>query len=240
MLVIYAALPIGLLVGTLMPWVPADKLGPISLWAAFQPFFVIAVPNLLFVSALLFAVGALTRKLFAVYVTGIVLLVVWQVTQQIIGHLDKLSLAALIDPFALTTTNVTIRYWSVAEKNTRLDSVRGRRCCRTVCSGSRSRSRCSRSSPRVFRLRLQHAGALRRKRRRAEGAPRRRATDSRRHAAVRRASAGCGRSGAQSLFHFRSIVREAPFLAISVICVINLMVGVVVHVASRRLGACGR
>ena len=28
MAVIYAALPIGLLVGTLMPWVPADKLGP--------------------------------------------------------------------------------------------------------------------------------------------------------------------------------------------------------------------
>jgi hypothetical protein len=30
---------------------------------------------------------------------------------------------------------------------------------------------------------------------------------------------------AQAGFHFRSIVREAPFLAISVICVINLMVG---------------
>ena len=30
---------------------------------------------------------------------------------------------------------------------------------------------------------------------------------------------------AQSRFHFRSIIREAPFLAISVICVINLMVG---------------
>ena len=33
------------------------------------------LPNLLFVSALLFAVGALTRKLFAVYITGIILLV---------------------------------------------------------------------------------------------------------------------------------------------------------------------
>src|SRR5206468_5963747 len=52
MLLIYVALPIGLLIGTLMPWVPADKLGPISAWAAFQPFFIIAVPNLLFASAL--------------------------------------------------------------------------------------------------------------------------------------------------------------------------------------------
>src|SRR6185369_13499078 len=63
MLVIYLGLPIGLLLGTLMPWVPADKLGPIEVAAFFQPFFMIAVPNLFFVSALLFAVGALTRKL---------------------------------------------------------------------------------------------------------------------------------------------------------------------------------
>src|SRR5688572_26726903 len=84
MLLIYFALPIGLLVGTLMPWVPADKLGPINLAAFFQPFFFIAAPNLLFVSALLFAVGALTRKLFAVYITGIILLVSWQITQQIV------------------------------------------------------------------------------------------------------------------------------------------------------------
>ena len=65
---------VGLLLGTVMPWVPADKLGPIDLAAFFQPFVMIAVPNLFFVSALLFAVGALTRKLFAVYVTGILLL----------------------------------------------------------------------------------------------------------------------------------------------------------------------
>src|SRR5262245_1378192 len=36
MLVIYFALPVGLLLGTLMPWVPADKLGPIDLAAFFQ------------------------------------------------------------------------------------------------------------------------------------------------------------------------------------------------------------
>ena len=80
----------------------------------------IALPNLLFASALLFAIGAFTRKLFAVYITGIFLLAAWQVTQQIVGQLDKLTLASLIDPFALTTTNTMIRYWSVAEKNARL------------------------------------------------------------------------------------------------------------------------
>src|SRR5262249_5994543 len=125
MIVIYLGLPIGLYIGTLIPWVPADKLGAIRAWAAFQPFFAIAVPNLLFVSALLFAIGALTRRLFAVYVTGILLLVAWQITQQVVGHLDKVVLASLIDPFALTTTNTMVRYWSVAEKNSLLVPLAG-------------------------------------------------------------------------------------------------------------------
>lgn len=222
MLVIYAALPVGLFVGEIMPWVPADKLGPISLWAAFQPFFMIAVPNLLFISALLFAVGALTRKLFAVYVTGIILLVSWQVTQQVIGHLDKLSLAALIDPFALTTTEVVIRYWSVAEKNTRLIPL----------SGSMLQNRLLWSAVGlalfgvvglVFRLRLQHAGGRRRK---VVAKVARVPVPPVPVVALRDdASSWLRAFVSESVFHFRSIVREAPFLAISLICVVNLMIG---------------
>ena len=159
-LVIYSALPIGLLVGTLMPWVPADKLGPITLCGAFQPFFVIALPNLLFVSALLFAIGALTRKLFAVYITGIVLLVVWQITQQVVGNLDKLSLASLIDPFALTTTNVDDPLLERRGEEHAPDSARRSGDCRTGCCGSRSPWRCLRSSRSLFRLRLQQGMAL--------------------------------------------------------------------------------
>ena len=87
-------MPIGLLVGSLMPWVPADKLGPVSVWNVVQPFLLIALPNLLFISALLFAVGSLTRKLFSVYVTGIALLLVWQISQNVIRNLDRLKLGS--------------------------------------------------------------------------------------------------------------------------------------------------
>ena len=223
MAVIYAALPIGLLVGTLMPWVPADKLGPISLASAFQPFFVIALPNLLFVSALLFAIGALTRKLFAVYITGIVLLVVWQITQQVVGNLDKLSLAALIDPFAITTTNVAIRYWSVAEKNTRLIQLDGSMMQnRLLWIGIALALFALVAS--LFRLRLQQGMSLRKKSARAETT---RAAAPPTPAVALRYDNGSWRKVlvSQSLFHLRSIVREPPFLAIAAICVLNLMVG---------------
>ena len=223
MLVIYVGLPIGLLLGTLMPWVPADKLGPINLAAFFQPFFMIAVPNLLFVSALLFAVGALTRRLFAVYVTGILLLLAWQITQTIVGHLDKVKLASLIDPFALTTIDVAVRYWSVAEKNGQLIPFAGPMLQnRLVWIGVAVLLFVLVSM--VFRLRLQQARARRKGVAESAVTP----------ATVPIPAVALSFDGASWLrvfrssvtFHLRSIVREAPFLAISAIAIVNQTVGI--------------
>lgn len=221
MAVIYSAMPVGLLVGTLMPWVPADKLGPISVWGVLQPFLVIALPNLFFVSALLFAVGALTRKLFAVYVTGIVLIVLWQVTQQITSNLDRLRLAALADPFALSTVNVVIRYWSTAEKNGLFVPLSGvmleNRLLWTAAGLALFGLVWA-----VFRLQLLQGGAGR-VRAKAETPP----MPSTLPVVALRYDAAASRRAfrSQAAFHFRSIVREAPFLAMAVIGVLNMLVG---------------
>ena len=221
MVVIYAAIPLGLFVGELMPWVPADKLGPTSLVAVVQPFLLIALPNLLFVSALLFAVGALTRRLFAVYITGIVLLVIWQVTQQITTDLDRLRLASLIDPFALSTIDVVDRYWSVAEKNSLLiplsipvlqNRLLWIAIALTLFAGVVA----------VFRVRLQGG----RRARKAEA----RETPTAAAAPVPMVTLAYDRRSwigvlwSDTRFHFRSIVREAPFLAIAVIAMADIMV----------------
>ena len=58
MLLIYLALPLGSLVGTWMPWVDHDRLQQFRLMSYLRPFLIIVVPNVLFVSALFFAVGA--------------------------------------------------------------------------------------------------------------------------------------------------------------------------------------
>lgn len=224
MALIYFALPLGLLVGTLMPWVPADKLGPITLASVLQPFFIIALPNVLFVSALLFAIGALTRKLFAVYVTGIVLLVVWQITQQVVGQLDKLALASLIDPFAITTISVVTRYWSVAEKNNRLVEltdamIPNRLLWIAIALGIFALVAA------LFRLRLQSDGVLKRTKRATDAAPVARPPRAVPAAVLRYDNAMWRRTlVSQGFFYARSIMAEAPFLAISAICVLDLMV----------------
>ncbi|HEU4405605.1 MAG TPA: M1 family aminopeptidase [Polyangiaceae bacterium] len=220
MLVIYAGLPLGLLVGSLMPWVPADALGPVRPWHVVQPFLVVALPNLLFVSALLFAVGALTRKPLAVYVTGTVLLVAWQITRELTGDLDALGPAALSDPFALTTIGVATRYWSVAEKNARVVPFAGllleNRLIWLAVAGALFALVSA-----TFRLRLA-AGPRPAARPRSPDAPP--AARPEVEPAVRHDGAARLAMFAAALrLHLRSIVREAPFLAISFICVTNLV-----------------
>ena len=107
MLFVYLAIPLGSWVGTLMPWVDHDQLQAFRFLAYAQPFLVIVVPNILFVSALFFAVGAITRNLLAIYVQGVALFTVWAISQNILTDLDKLSLASLVDPFALTTIGIS-------------------------------------------------------------------------------------------------------------------------------------
>ena len=222
MLVIYSALPIGLLAGSVMPWVPAEKMGPIQISAFFQPFFMIAVPNLLFVSALLFAVGALTRRLFAVYVTGIILLVAWQITQTIVGQLDKLKLASLIDPFALTTVDVAVRYWSVAEKNARLVPLTGPMMQNRLVWIAVAIALFALVAA-AFRLRLQQAKASGRRKKATLAAQV--VVPPTPIVALRYDRASWVRAFVSQIgFHLRSILREPPYLAISLICVINLMV----------------
>jgi ABC-2 type transport system permease protein len=117
MLVIYAALPVGMLLGSLAPWLDHDHVLPIRLWHYWQPYLVIVVPNVLFVSALFFAVGTLTRKMFLVYVQGIVLLVIYSITQNLLRNLDNFRVASMVDGFGITTVQLMTRYWSVAQKN---------------------------------------------------------------------------------------------------------------------------
>ncbi len=125
MFIIYAALPLGLMIGMLMPWNDPEKFAPLSVWTVLQPYLVIGLPNVLFVSAIFFAVGALIRKVLAVYVSGMALFVVWSIVQSLVARIDNLRLGAILDPFAINTISVMTRYWGVAEQNTLLVGLSG-------------------------------------------------------------------------------------------------------------------
>ena len=78
---IMLAMALGLFIGSLMPWLDASRLGPTP-WAAYAwAFAVLVIPNLLFVSALMFLLATLTRSMLYTYLGVIVFFVLWTMSR---------------------------------------------------------------------------------------------------------------------------------------------------------------
>ncbi|MFX9150165.1 hypothetical protein ABTN49_19255, partial [Acinetobacter baumannii] len=64
----FMAVPLGLLLGSLMPWVDKETLGPFVLQHYVQTYLVWGVPGILISSALFFTLSTLTRSMMWTYV----------------------------------------------------------------------------------------------------------------------------------------------------------------------------
>ncbi|MCC2547544.1 hypothetical protein LJY25_13895 [Hymenobacter sp. BT175] len=113
-------IPLGLFLGTLMPGIQLDKLGPFSLMGYLQPFITVLVPNLLLTGAIFFTLATLTRNVLATYVGTILFLILYIVSRNLLRDLDNETLANLLDPLGAASRSLTTKYWTTAEKNTRL------------------------------------------------------------------------------------------------------------------------
>ncbi|HET9509620.1 MAG TPA: M1 family aminopeptidase [Sphingomonas sp.] len=115
----FLVVPLAILLGSFMPWVDAETLGPNRLGAYAFAYLAIALPNLFITSALFFAVATMTRSMMYSYLGVVVLLVLWVVANTFIRSKPELrETAGWFEPFgAAALANVT-RYWTAAESNT--------------------------------------------------------------------------------------------------------------------------
>ena len=65
----------GILAGKYMPWVDAERWGSVVWMAHLKAILVFAIPNTLFIAAIIFAIAVLTRSTVVSFVGGLVLLV---------------------------------------------------------------------------------------------------------------------------------------------------------------------
>lgn len=77
---IFSGLIFGAMLGKFMPWADKTRLAPIHLWWHLQPFVSITVVNIFFLGALFFCVAALSRRIVVVYLQGVTLLALAQIT----------------------------------------------------------------------------------------------------------------------------------------------------------------
>lgn len=124
-LLVFTTVPLGILLGSFMPWVDASRFGPTQLSFYFNAFMLLSVPSMFILSALFYAIAFRFRSMMALYLVAVVLLVLYILAGNFARLPEYRQLAALLDPFALRTYADLSRYWTIIEKNTALVSLSG-------------------------------------------------------------------------------------------------------------------
>ncbi|MGC2111313.1 MAG: M1 family aminopeptidase [Candidatus Korobacteraceae bacterium] len=122
---IFSSVGLGAWLGTVMPWLDKTRLGPQMPAAYFQPYLVNVLPNLLFLTAIFFALAALTRKMLPVYVASVLVLIGYFVVGQFSSALSVSWRAALADPLGSAAIDKVTRYWTPFQRNTQLIPLQG-------------------------------------------------------------------------------------------------------------------
>ena len=99
--VIFSTVPIGLLIGSLMPWVAPERLGPSNIAYYLTTFFYISVPALFVTSCLFYAIAIRLKAMMPIYLSLIAVFALYNASGTL--FLSNPALGSLMDPFAINT-----------------------------------------------------------------------------------------------------------------------------------------
>ena len=119
MAIVFSSIVLGAWLGTWIPGIEPDRLGPSTVMMYLRPFVFTLLPNLFIFGSIFFVLAALTRRMMPVYVASVVMMIGYIVAPQLARDLDYKTLAALIDPFGTTALIRVTEYWPIAERNVR-------------------------------------------------------------------------------------------------------------------------
>jgi ABC-2 type transport system permease protein len=124
-LTVSAVIPLGMFLGSVMPWVTETRLGPINFNYYFSAFVYISVPTLLVFSCLFYTIAVRTKSMMAVYLTVVAVFILNTISEAQFMQQDVREIAALLDPFGNRTFLEISRYWTVFEKNNEVITLTG-------------------------------------------------------------------------------------------------------------------
>ncbi len=122
----FTVVPLAIWLGSLMPWVDPETLGPNRLAAYLYAYFVLALPGVFLTSAIFFALATVTRSMMATYLGVVAFLVLYTVLIVSLANQPQLrEVAAYAEPFGLGAVAEVTRYWTAADRNTLIPPVGG-------------------------------------------------------------------------------------------------------------------
>ncbi|MCA1856905.1 hypothetical protein LE190_13350 [Massilia oculi] len=123
--VILSSIVLGAWLGSFIPGIEPDRLGPNLVASYLLPYVFTLLPNTFIFGSLFFVLAALSRRMLPVYVASIVMMIGYIVAPSLARDLDYKTLAALIDPFGTTALIRLTEYWPIAERNMRPVTLEG-------------------------------------------------------------------------------------------------------------------
>ncbi len=123
--ILMTSVPVAVLLGSLMPWLDSEKIGPFVANHYLYALFVYTAPTLFVAGAGFFALATATRSMMWTYVGVVAFLVGFFTSQTLLSDPEYETLSAMADPFALGALQQATRYWTAAERNTLLPAIEG-------------------------------------------------------------------------------------------------------------------
>jgi ABC-2 type transport system permease protein len=116
---------LGILLGSFMPWLEPERLGPFQLGPYLFAFLVFVVPNMIFIGAVFFSLAALSRSMLFTYLGVVAFFVFYIIAANMLGDIENQTVASLLDPFGFSSLQLATRYWTVIERNNALPELAG-------------------------------------------------------------------------------------------------------------------
>lgn len=123
--VVMSSVQWGKLIGSWMPAVDAEDLGPTMISHYLYALFVYSVPTILLISSVFFALATVTRSMMWTYVGAVGFIVLYVVSRLMLGEPEYKVISSLSDPFGLAPFSEVTRYWTATERNTLLPPLSG-------------------------------------------------------------------------------------------------------------------
>ena len=121
----FAAVPLAMMLGSMMPWLDPETLGPFRPDHYLFAYAVLAAPTLFIFGASFFALATLTRSAMATYVGLIAFLAAYLVMSGLLTRPDQETLSAMLDPVGAASLFQATKYWTAVERNTLLPPITG-------------------------------------------------------------------------------------------------------------------
>ncbi len=121
----FLIVPLAVFIGSLMPWVDPERLGPNDPAAYLYAYVVFALPAILMTSSVFFALATVTRSMMWTYVGVIAFLILYTIGGIALDRPEFEQAAARWEPLGFAAYSLATKYWTASERNSLVPSLAG-------------------------------------------------------------------------------------------------------------------